>query len=393
MADQQVEDLTEVSVPALGDLNLTVDVSDTTDDTGGTTGKLTHQRKLGLTSLNDFRLSLEQDVPLSSSDQSAKTTIYCNPWRGNRIVLHDGMRRVLCHASSFSVAVPSTTFRHFDVFGYLSGSTPTLECVNWNLTSGSITAATGASVEVQVTSNSHGLSNGDLVGITGMTGNTNPNGGIWRVSSVATNTFNLQGCIGNGTYSGPSGTWHKLTGCTRATALAYSEGWLSKSGDTSKIYLGTGLTTGTSGQCQDTSRWCFLWNYFNQVLRHVTSFDSGSHTLTSSAGRDWNSYTAGVATKARCGFVCGDAGIAILGCISARKNSTNACNMVMDPYLNTASVGPIVQVNTTVQGFGGSVQFGARAAVGFNTLSLYEFEYGGVDSNPTSGLSLMEFLG
>ena len=243
-----------------------------------------------------------------------------------------------------------------------------------------------------MTSNSHGLSNGDIVGIASMGGNTNGNGGIWRVSSVATNTFNLQGCIGNGTYTS-GGTWYKISGCSRATALAYSDGKLIKTGDASRRYLGTGMTTGTSGQCQDTSRWCFLWNYFNQVLRHVTSFDSGSHTLTSSAGRDWNSYTAGVATKARCGFVCGDAGIAILGCISARKNSTNTCNMVMDPYLNTASVGPILQVNTTVQGFGGSVQFGARAAVGFNTLSLCEFEYGGVDSNPTSGLSLMEFMG
>lgn len=392
MADQQVEDLTEVSVPALGDLNLTVDVSDTTDDLGGTTGKLTHQRKLGLTSLNDFRLSLEQDVPLSSSDQSAKTTIYCNPWRGNRIVLHDGTRRVLCHASSFSVAVPSTTFRHFDVFGYLSGSTPTLECVNWNLTSGSITAATGASVEAQLTSNSHGLSNGDLVGITGMGGNTNPNGGIWRVSSVATNTFNLQGCIGNATYTS-GGTWHKLTGCTRATALAYSEGWLSKSGDTSKIYLGTGLTTGTSGQCQDTSRWCFLWNYYNQLPRHVTAADTGSHTLTTSTSREWNAYNAGVSVKTRCGMVAGDAGIALGLRLAARKSSANDCNFIANPLLNTGTTGPLVQINTTKQGLTGSCGYATRAALGLNSLSILEVEYSGADSAPDYGYTVLEFLG
>jgi hypothetical protein len=62
-----------------------------------------------------------------------------------------------------------------------------------------ITAASNAT-PIVITSNSHGFSNGQLVVVTGVGGNTNANG-VWVIANVATNTFELQGSVGNGAYT------------------------------------------------------------------------------------------------------------------------------------------------------------------------------------------------
>src|SRR5207249_9361666 len=55
------------------------------------------------------------------------------------------------------------------------------------------------------TSNGHGLSNGTTVVISGALGNTAING-VFPISGVTTNTFNLAGVTANGAYSG-GGSW------------------------------------------------------------------------------------------------------------------------------------------------------------------------------------------
>lgn len=62
-----------------------------------------------------------------------------------------------------------------------------------------ITGATNAS-PIVITSTSHGFSNGDIVSITGVGGNTAANG-KWTIANVATNTFELSGSTGNGAYT------------------------------------------------------------------------------------------------------------------------------------------------------------------------------------------------
>lgn len=393
MADQ-IEDQTEISVVDLADLLLIVDVSDTTDDAGGTTKKGTLQRILATNhGINDFRLSLEQNVPLSSTDQDAKTTIWCNPCCGNKMGLYDGTRWGILGGSAFSVAVPSTIFRLFDVFAYNNSGALALETTDWNQTTGTITAATGSGVEVQVTSNSHGLTNGEIVGITGMGGNTNPNGGIWRVGSVATNTFNLQACIGNATYTS-GGTWYKLNSTTRATALAYQDGVLVKSGTATRRYLGTGMTMGVSGQCRITTRWCQLWNFYNQFKMNVEVADTGSHTLNNVATiREWNTYTAGVAGKARCGAVIADVGMSVVCQMYARKSSTNTANMILDPLFNAAPKGAFFQIHNTAGLISSAGGFHTKAALGFNTLSIGEREFFPADAAPDYGYTFIDFMG
>lgn len=62
-----------------------------------------------------------------------------------------------------------------------------------------ITGATNAS-PIVITSNSHGFSNGDIVAISNVGGNTAANG-VWTVANVTANTFELSGSTGNGAYT------------------------------------------------------------------------------------------------------------------------------------------------------------------------------------------------
>lgn len=65
-------------------------------------------------------------------------------------------------------------------------------------------------------------------------------------------------------------------GTTRATALTRQDGYLVKSGDTTHLYLGTGCTTGVSGQCEDSAANRFLWNHYNRVNRTLRKQLSGT---------------------------------------------------------------------------------------------------------------------
>ncbi len=79
----------------------------------------------------------------------------------------------------------------------------------FSLTSGygTITSSTNAT-PIKITKNSHGLSNGDVVLITGHTINTNANG-WFIVSNVAANTFDLEGSVGNGSGGATGYYWRR----------------------------------------------------------------------------------------------------------------------------------------------------------------------------------------
>lgn len=85
----------------------------------------------GSNSIADGRLSLESGVPVSSTDQLAKTTVYYVQFRGNKIAIYNGSSWDLINIGTPSVAVPATTNTPFDVFGYNNAGVLTLETVNW----------------------------------------------------------------------------------------------------------------------------------------------------------------------------------------------------------------------------------------------------------------------
>ena len=152
------------------------------------------------------RLTLESGVPVSSTNQSGKTTLYFTPYDGNMIGLFDGTDTWTVYAiAEKSIAIPATTNTNYDVFMYDNAGTPTLELLAW-------TDAT-----------------------------------------------------------------------TRATALTTQDGILVKTGATTRRYLGTIRTIGTSGQCEDTLTKRFVWNYYNRADRPLQV----SGTDLSSSSTSW----------------------------------------------------------------------------------------------------------
>jgi hypothetical protein len=77
------------------------------------------------------RLTLTSGTPVTTTDQTAKTTVYYTPYIGNRIALYYSSMWQLVAFTEKSVAVPANTSTPFDVFGYYNGSALALETVVW----------------------------------------------------------------------------------------------------------------------------------------------------------------------------------------------------------------------------------------------------------------------
>jgi hypothetical protein len=74
------------------------------------------------------RLTLETAVPISTSDQTAKTNVYFTPYLGNRVSLYDGTRWKLYTFTEKTLALGTiTSGKNYDVFLYDNSGTLTLE--------------------------------------------------------------------------------------------------------------------------------------------------------------------------------------------------------------------------------------------------------------------------
>lgn len=162
------------------------------------------------------RLTLESGVPISTTDQTAKTTVYYTPFAHNIITLWDGNRWQPVVFAETSLALGTiTSDKPYDVFGYLSGGALALELLAWT----------------------------------------------------------------NGT--------------TRATAVTLQDGRYSKSGDKTRLYLGTFYTTATT-TTEDSETKRFLWNAYNRVrrtLRRAETTANWTYT-TATTWRSANNSTA-----------------------------------------------------------------------------------------------------
>jgi hypothetical protein len=76
----------------------------------------------------DGRLTLESGVPVSTTDQSSKSTIYFTPYNGNAIGLYNGSNWELLHFSETSLSLGTlTNNRNYDIFAYNNSGTLALE--------------------------------------------------------------------------------------------------------------------------------------------------------------------------------------------------------------------------------------------------------------------------
>lgn len=84
--------------------------------------------------INDFRLTLTTAVPVTSADVTGASavTIFCAPYRGNRLALYSASGSASVFTSAeFSIAVPATTSTMYDVFAYNNAGVPALELLAW----------------------------------------------------------------------------------------------------------------------------------------------------------------------------------------------------------------------------------------------------------------------
>lgn len=226
----------------------------------------------------DGRLTLLSGTPVPTTDQTAKTTVYFTPFRGNRIAVYDGASLWLLRTfSELSVAVPATTNTNFDVFAYDNAGAVALETVNWT----------------------------------------------------------------NGT--------------TRATALTTQNGVLVKSGATTRRYLGTGRTTGTSGQCQDSrgeghqaGGRRFLWNYYNRVLLQAGVKDTtDSWTYTTATWRNANGSAANEVE-----IVVGWIEDYVRAVVHAMANTTVAAVVAVGIRTDATNLNQAMLVGAPISGYG-----------------------------------------
>lgn len=80
------------------------------------------------------RLTLETGVPVSATDQTAKTTLYYTPYLGNEITLYDSTnsRSFPLHFAETSISLAGlTASRPYDCFGFNNSGTFALELLAW----------------------------------------------------------------------------------------------------------------------------------------------------------------------------------------------------------------------------------------------------------------------
>lgn len=93
--------------------------------------------------LCEGRLTLETGVPVSTTDQTAKTSVYFTPYKGNRIALYDGSVWDIYEFTEKTLALGTlTSGLPYDVFIYNNSGTLTLEALAWTSSTARATALT-----------------------------------------------------------------------------------------------------------------------------------------------------------------------------------------------------------------------------------------------------------
>jgi hypothetical protein len=186
------------------------------------------------------RLTLETGVPVSTTDQAAKTSIFYTPYVHNIINLWDGNIWKCITFSEVTLALGTlTSAKPYDVFGFLNAGALNTELLAWT-------------------------------------------------SDTA-----------------------------RATAVTFQDGRYCKSGDKTRLLLGTFYTTATT-TTEDSEKNRLVDNIYNTVLRRCTVTDNTSHTYNSATVRSWNN-----TSTARCQIICSFSKAAA---VATRINNTTAAN-------------------------------------------------------------------
>lgn len=162
----------------------------------------------------------------------------------------------------------------YDVFLWNAASPALLLSAAWANAGQFVTGATNAT-PIVITSNAHGLSNGDVVEIDGVLGNTAANG-VWNVANKTTNTYELSGSAGNGAYV--SGGWMSSRGTAyldRLKGILVNGATIGSMGSKRGLYLGSIYASATNTTEQTGKTW-YVDNMYNRKKIGLSCSDPNS---------------------------------------------------------------------------------------------------------------------
>lgn len=229
------------------------------------------------------RLTLTSATPITTADVTAATSVLWTPYKGNRIALFDGTNWKMFTFTETTLALGTLVkYQGYDVFGYDSSGTVTLEAAEWANATVTMTSAN----PTVVTWTANGMATGDSITFT--TSGALPTNVVantqYFITTVTADTFKLSttrktlaaGTFIDGTAGAQSGTHTGHNPQFRQTALAYQNGVLVKSGTTTRRYLGSFLTTATT-TTEDSFTKRFLYNYYNRVPRELMRIETAGN--------------------------------------------------------------------------------------------------------------------
>jgi hypothetical protein len=231
------------------------------------------------------RLTLESGVPVSTTDQTAKTSVYYTPSVHNVVPLWDGYKWVPVEFSETTLALGTlTSGLEYNVYGYLSAGALVMEPAAWG--SATVTFTNGTDV-VNWTANP--AVDGDIFFFNGGTAPTGlAKDTIYYVRDKATDSFKLASTPGGSAIDFTTDGSGTITGKLQNVTL--QDGRYCKNGDKARLLLGSFCTTSTT-TTEDSKTSRYLWNAYNRVGRRVHVANSTSHTYTTASWREWNNGT------------------------------------------------------------------------------------------------------
>lgn len=252
------------------------------------------------TTLPQGYLSNNSTQPVIMNDNINQGTLYYHNFVGDKLPIYNGVMMVPYVFPKLSLILDATGHASgsmYDAFGIISNGEPILVSgPAWRQPGIAITGATNAS-PIVITANSHGLSNGDEVVVSGVQGNTAANG-IWTVANKTANTFELSGSTGNAAYTTATGfaasrgTGAGTTQLSRATPGGIWVNAVSMTGRNNSVnytiaagqatYLGSFFCGAGAAQvtCHKTYGGTRRWEIFNAYNRQPINLTFGDTTAT-----------------------------------------------------------------------------------------------------------------
>ena len=252
--------------------------------------------KLNSRIANDFRLTLTSGVAVTTGDVVNATTIYCTPLNGNKISLYDGSNWITYSSAEFSLALGALTNNVlYDVFCYANTGVPTLELLAWSNTKTRATALVlqdGILVKLGATTRKYlgSFYNQGNKSATVTITNASPAVITYTAHGLTSNSpvvFTTTGGLPSGIVAGQT---YYLASLGTATVDTFNISATPGGALINTSTAGSGTHTATiSTYTEDSKANRYLWNYYNQAPRKMSSFSNETtHTYTLAVHRPYS---------------------------------------------------------------------------------------------------------